>query len=207
MSPPRARRGRHTRDDLVGLALDLVAREGLRALTMTRLAEEAGLTTPALYRYFAGGREELLLEVVRRGASRLTTSVWAGAPRSPDPDVQLRWGAERKRALMDAFGPTMMRSVYAGMLEADDELTGELDLSWKESEAFIRRVIAEGARHDLVRTDLDLEAAVQLWLAVGIGIDIIYALGRSSIPIESVYEAFHDSMLGHLRAPESQPGD
>jgi hypothetical protein len=89
------------------------------------------------------------------------------------------------------------------MLEADDELTGELDLSWKEAEEFIRRVITEGARHGVVRADLDLEASVQLWLAVGIGIDIIYALDRSSTPIESVYGAFHHAMLGHLRRPEA----
>ena len=56
-TPPRSRRElrRETRRrEIVDVALDIVVRDGLTALTMPRLARELGVAVGGLYRYFEG---------------------------------------------------------------------------------------------------------------------------------------------------------
>jgi AcrR family transcriptional regulator len=64
--PARGRRGRKPRlsgGQLASLALEIIDRDGLEALTMQRLAERAGVGTMTLYGYFRN-KDELLQAVV-----------------------------------------------------------------------------------------------------------------------------------------------
>jgi AcrR family transcriptional regulator len=58
------------RDQLLGIAQDLIARDGLHAATMKRIAAQAGLSETQVYNYF-GSRERLLVELARREFSRI----------------------------------------------------------------------------------------------------------------------------------------
>ena len=58
------------RAELAGAVWRLASREGLEAITVRRVAEEAGWSTGALVHYFAG-KEELLLFAFRTGADRV----------------------------------------------------------------------------------------------------------------------------------------
>ncbi len=59
----RGRKPRLTREQIARLALELIDRDGLEALTMQRLAERAGVGTMTLYGYFRS-KDELLQAVV-----------------------------------------------------------------------------------------------------------------------------------------------
>lgn len=80
--PGRRRRGRPPtidREAVLDTAIRLLDAEGVRALTMRRLASELGVSAMAPYRY-VGSRDELLIVLVDRLAARLSYP-----PRPPDP--------------------------------------------------------------------------------------------------------------------------
>lgn len=87
MSAPRPRRGRPPKtslEDLVDKAIELMAAEPDKPLSLNALAREAGITPMAIYRY-AADRDELLQAVAERLLGDLNPKI----PRA-DWDVQLR---------------------------------------------------------------------------------------------------------------------
>jgi AcrR family transcriptional regulator len=59
------RRRKQTRDEILDAARDVVLREGLLGFSLTAVADELGLTKPALYYYFAS-KEALIFEAILR---------------------------------------------------------------------------------------------------------------------------------------------
>lgn len=66
------------REQLADVAAAMIEADGVDALSMTALAEAAGVTRALVYRYFPG-REEVITEVLRRQAEELLA---ATAPRA-----------------------------------------------------------------------------------------------------------------------------
>jgi AcrR family transcriptional regulator len=62
-----ARRSALTRDEIIDAALDLIARDGIGAVTMRRLADEIGVTPMALYHHIPSKKQLLDLTVDRVG--------------------------------------------------------------------------------------------------------------------------------------------
>ena len=77
------------RADLAEAVWRLVSREGLDALTMRRVAAEAGWSTGALVHYFAG-KEELLLFAFQTTADRVGGRIVKAAKKVEDPSELLR---------------------------------------------------------------------------------------------------------------------
>ena len=72
---------------LVGAAEALIERDGLAALSLRRLAEDAGTTTRAVYSLF-GGKEGLTVALTRR-AFKLLASLLEELPTTADPAADL----------------------------------------------------------------------------------------------------------------------
>lgn len=90
------------RERLIQEAADAVARGGLEALSVRRVAEAVGTSTMAVYTHF-GSKDELLGAVVQQGFDRLATAL-AAVPITDDPTVDLLalGDAYRRMALADA---------------------------------------------------------------------------------------------------------
>lgn len=71
------------RAELIAVAARLLAQEGPAALTLRRVASEAGTSTMAVYTHF-GGMEELKREVRRRGYAALAETLEAARPELED---------------------------------------------------------------------------------------------------------------------------
>jgi AcrR family transcriptional regulator len=89
---PRQRRRRETHAEIHAAAARLLAREGLAALTMQRVAGEIGYTPGALYRYY-GSKHALIEDLLRAAADALEADLvdahgravaWLGRERRPD---------------------------------------------------------------------------------------------------------------------------
>ncbi|MFF8831119.1 TetR/AcrR family transcriptional regulator [Streptomyces sp. NPDC015131] len=78
-----SRRGRLSRDLVLGTALALADREGLPALSMRRLAAELGVEAMALYRY-APGKDALLDGLVERVFTEVVDALEAAPPGAGD---------------------------------------------------------------------------------------------------------------------------
>lgn len=93
-SSPRARYREQTSAEIKAVALQQLARGGAPAVAMSRIAKEVGLSSPALYRYFAS-RDDLLHDLVRDAYDDIAAAVRHTADELPgdlsdSPTVALR---------------------------------------------------------------------------------------------------------------------
>lgn len=114
MSTVRTRGGRQpqplTLSDVVTAACRVVAARGLDQLTVKSVADELGVTSPAVYHY-AAGKDELVARVCERVASSVDLDV----------DDRLAWD-EQIIALVTGMRETFAR--YPGVGERSLSLTG-----------------------------------------------------------------------------------
>jgi AcrR family transcriptional regulator len=95
-----------TREAILDRAVDLASTEGLEGLTIGRLATEMEMSKSGLFGHF-GSKQELQLAAVDAAAARFAQEVVA-------PSLELQPGAERLRALCDAYIGYMEREVFPG---------------------------------------------------------------------------------------------
>jgi AcrR family transcriptional regulator len=67
----RERRYRETRREILRAARRVVARSGARDCSVRDIAEVVGFSAPALYRYFPGGKDEILVTLARENLAFL----------------------------------------------------------------------------------------------------------------------------------------
>jgi len=99
-------RGAVTRAAILERAVDLASAEGLDGLTIGRLATELEMSKSGLFAHF-GSKRELQLEAVAAAARRFATAVIEPASEAPE-------GAERLRAIADAYLAHLDRGAYSG---------------------------------------------------------------------------------------------
>jgi AcrR family transcriptional regulator len=101
-SAPRRLPPAERREQLVGAALTVAARDGHERLAYEAVAKEAGVTRNLVYHYFPGGRQELVEAAVRR-AGEVLSSGWVTDLDIPLPE---RLAANLNRMMDHAAEPT-----------------------------------------------------------------------------------------------------
>lgn len=91
--PKRGPRPAHTLGDIAAVCVDLVDREGMRALSMRRVAEALGTSAASLYRYVSG-KDDLLTLMADHVAGE-----YEFAPLTGDVRTDVLAAAEQSRAL------------------------------------------------------------------------------------------------------------
>jgi AcrR family transcriptional regulator len=100
-----------TASDWAEAALQLIAEQGLSALTVSALAARLGVTKGSFYWHFRG-RSELLAAALARWEQRATTDAMRGLDAVPD-------ARRRLELMLDAASqPPRSRSLYAALAEA-----------------------------------------------------------------------------------------
>lgn len=114
------------RDRLVTVTIALLADVGPSEIKVRRIAEEAGVSTIAVYHHF-GGVSELLQVVVGRGYRTLRAAFERAAGSGPDPGAQLfamalscRQVAQDNAHLYDMMFGLSTRGTYRYVAEAPD---------------------------------------------------------------------------------------
>lgn len=154
---PNTQRRDITRDRIVKAAAGLLRDQGPAAVTTRRVAQEAGLQPPALYRFFQG-KDDLLVAAVEQVFADHVASKQATAP-SDDPveDLRAGWNTQIGFGLAHPY-------VYGLLLDparARDtpaQVKGVLVLAER-----VRRIAAAG------RLRVSEERAVDLIRAAGVG--------------------------------------
>jgi AcrR family transcriptional regulator len=103
-----------TASDWAEAALQLIAEQGLRALTVSTLAARLGVTKGSFYWHFHG-RSELLAAALARWEQRATTETMRGLDAVQDD-------RRRLELILDAASqPPRSRSLYAALAEAAED--------------------------------------------------------------------------------------
>jgi AcrR family transcriptional regulator len=84
----REKRHQETRDEVLRAARRLVKERGAEDLTMREVARRTGLSAPALYRYFEGGKEEIILALAKEDLEHVAARLHE-VPSDLPPDERL----------------------------------------------------------------------------------------------------------------------
>jgi AcrR family transcriptional regulator len=87
---------------LVALAMPVVAEQGFGGFSLEQIAEQADITRNNLYRYFPRGRPDIVVAVVTE-AGRALTKDWVT---DPELSLEQRLQANMTRIAVHAFGPS-----------------------------------------------------------------------------------------------------
>jgi AcrR family transcriptional regulator len=140
------------------------------------LAKAAGVSEPALYRYFSG-KKDLYVCALKATQARLL-KIWeriGGDVTSPlDALVAIGMGyydhSQSRSPVMKLF--------YEALSETDDpEIRAVVRSSFISMVRFIAEMLEDGKAQGLVRRDVDSRVAAWQFVAIGLAFDLIHLLG------------------------------
>lgn len=157
-------------------AIRAMARSNYRTTSIAEIATEAGITEPAVYRYFPT-KKSLFIAILEDVGSRVQ-GIWCEIiDRSPGPVDALRDIA------LDYYERAMTRRgdlkvLFQALAEVDDDdirqaLRGEFQGYVQLLKGLIDRCVASG----VIRSDLDSETAAWSFLSVGFTLNLVGLLG------------------------------
>ncbi|MFE9560268.1 TetR/AcrR family transcriptional regulator [Streptomyces sp. NPDC006487] len=166
---------------LLDLAARLLAAEGPSALTMRRIANEAGCSTTVLYRHF-GAKDGIAEALYREGFARLRRSLEA-VPPSADPPTHLAdlGRAYRANALTER---NLYQVMFAGLIPGFTP-TPEARAVAAASLEVLREAVRACAAAGVLRPAVDVDEVT----------DIIWAAAHGSITLE---------LAGHFTAQTAE---
>ena len=185
------------REQLIAVATKLFARHGYDATTTASIAEAAGVTEPILYRHFKS-KQDLFVAIVR-ATSEQTLREWEERIASiTDPVKRIKAVAqavpEHIRRLSDAY------HVLHGALSTsqDKKVHAVLREHYAQIVDFFRKVVLEGQKAGVFRTDLDARSAAWQMILTGIGYAMITLnLGEVERPV--VDQVIESTVRGWIR--------
>lgn len=143
-----------TRLRILEAAYECVARNGLRGLTMDDAAHEARLSRATVYRYFPGGREQLVGEAITWEVGRFFDALVRAVADAPDFATRL------ERGLVTAHGMLERHVVLQHVLQSEaDQLLPSLATTMPMVHALMRDDIAARLRRERLRDGVDPEEA------------------------------------------------
>jgi AcrR family transcriptional regulator len=142
------------RREIGAAALRIAGRDGVTALTTSKLAREVGVSTGALFRHFES-LDDVLREAARRGLETLESTF---PDRSLPPLARIAALARNRVALLsrDPGLAWLVRSDQAVLLLPGDA-TESLQQLVSRSRRFLLEALREGARDGSIRDDIEPE--------------------------------------------------
>ena len=154
-----------TRRRILQAAYDCVARRGLRGLTMDDTAHEAALSRATVYRYFPGGREQLVDEVITWEVGRFFARIRRALDGAPDFATRL------ERGIATAYGALEDHDVLQHVLQTEaDRLLPSLATAMPIVHAVMRDELAEQLRGERLCDGVDADQAADYLARVSLSL-------------------------------------
>jgi AcrR family transcriptional regulator len=169
--PARERRRR-----IIEAARSVFATAGYANVGTADLAKAAGVSEPALYRYFSSKRD-LFVACLGSAGERLVELWQRTAAEVDDPLEILRSVAlgyyDHARSRSD-----FMRLQFRALAESDDpDVQEALRGNFRFLIRFLTDALEEGKRRGLVSEDVDSATVAWQFLSLGLSLDVMYLLG------------------------------
>jgi AcrR family transcriptional regulator len=188
------------RERVLAATYACVARFGMGKTTVEDVVKESGISRASIYRWFPGGKDQLLRETVGWEMNRFFARLAEAVYDAPDFATLLEQGlAFARRALQE-------HDVLQKVLETEPErllplITVEQDRVLRFITAFLLPYIERDQRAGRIRDDVDLEAAAAF---VGrMVLSLIGSPGRWDLEDPAqVHELVRDEFLGGVLAED-----
>lgn len=149
------------REQICRAVLRIIGEQGLTSFTTTALAEEVGVTSGALFRHFTS-RDDILRETVRHGVERIEATF--PDPALPPLERLLRLARNRIRLLGSDPGLAWLLRAEQARLTLPKEAVNRLVDVVERSKAFILTALTEGAAQGSIRTDIEPEILMVVFM-------------------------------------------
>lgn len=188
---------------IIEAAREVFATQSYAKVGTADLAKAAGVSEPALYRYFSS-KKELFLAALRTTAPKLL-EIWQRIAYDVDDPLETLWsiGVHYYDHLENHSGN--MKLQFQALSEAGDpEIRDALHESFGAFVHFVAETLDEGKRRSIVRRDIDSRLVAWQFLGIGLTLDLIHLLGFSSELDRSKVEQWSRLYQEMLRAPRKR---
>jgi AcrR family transcriptional regulator len=187
--------------------LDMAAEDGIDRVTTRALARRLGVTEPALYRHFPGGKAEMWRTLAATVGERMQAAWHRALEASEDAPL------ERLRALIHAqlhtvaITPALPGILFSRTLHRDNaDLRAGVSEVGARFHAHIEQVVLEGRRTGELRGDLDARDTAWLLISIVQGTAIRWSLSDHAFDLEIEGARVLDTALAGLVRREADPG-
>jgi TetR/AcrR family transcriptional repressor of bet genes len=150
----------------------LASREGLEAVTVRRVADEAGWSTGAVVHYFSD-KEELLLFAFRTVADRVGRRLAAAEERTDEPlELARTWLLQGLPLDAERQAEVRVWFAFLGLALARPAFARAQRLTYRAWRRRVADLLDEAQRRGQVRADVDCAAAAAALVAVVDGLAI-----------------------------------
>ena len=202
---PRARRlpAKDRKSQIIEIARDVFASQSYAKVGTAGLAKAAGVSEPALYRYFSG-KKELFLTTLRSTAPKLL-EIWQAIAYDVEDPLETLWsiGVHYYDHLQSHSGN--MKLQFQAVSEVDDPAIRQaLHENFAAFVRFVSETLDEGKRRGIVRRDVDSRLLAWQFLGIGLTLDLMHMLGFSAELDRSKVEQWGRLYQEMLRAPRTR---
>jgi len=191
------------RSQIIETAREVFASQSYAKVGTADLAKAAGVSEPALYRYFSG-KKELFLATLRSTAPRLL-EIWQAIAYDVEDPLETLWsiGVHYYDHLQSHSGN--MKLQFQAVSEVDDpEIRQALHENFAAFVRFVSETLDEGKRRGIVRRDVDTRLLAWQFLGIGLTLDLMHMLGFSAELDRSKVEQWGRLYQEMLRAPRAR---
>ena len=203
----RARRlpAQDRRRQIIESAREVFSAQSYAKVGTADLAKAAGVSEPALYRYFSG-KKELFLATLRATAPKLL-EIWQNIAYEVEDPLETIWSIGVHYYDYLQSQSSNMKLQFQALSESDDpEIREALRENFAGFVRFLAETIEEGQRRGIVHTDLDSQLVAWQILGIGLTLDMMHQLGFSSELDRSKVEQWGRLYQEMLRAQQGRPG-
>ena|SRR5207248_1948092 len=182
-----------TRERLLDAAARVFELKGYDGATVSLIAQEAGVTTGAIYAHY-GSKAELLAAAVHAHGERATASLFPPGRRADAPTVLATLG--RRLASRDPHESALLVEALLAA-RRDPELADVLASAIAGRESVMTALVAHAQDASELRADVSAAAAARFTLMLGLGSAIAASLGLPAVDraewsalIQRVVDAF-----------------
>ena len=176
MARARKLSAQHRRRQIMESARDVFAGQSFAKVGTADLAKAAGISEPALYRYFSG-KKELFLATLRSTGPKLL-EMWHEIASDIEDPLETLWaiGVHYYDHLQSHSGN--MKIQFQAVSEADDpEIREALRENFEAFVRFVAETLDDGKRRGIVRRDVDSQVLAWQFLGIGFTLDLMNLLG------------------------------
>lgn len=193
--------GARTRDRIRRAALRLIARTGFNAMTMRQLAEEAGIQSGTIYRYFPS-KQAILFEILDTHMDEVLAAWSATRPQGLDPLSELEafvrfhisYHVERRNEVFLS---------YMELRNLEPENYRVIQRKRREYERLVEEILERGVAEERFRL-ADLRLTTLAILAMLTGVTSWYR-PEGRLPQESI-ERIHAELVAQCVRPPGMEG-
>ncbi|CAN5740188.1 TetR/AcrR family transcriptional regulator [soil metagenome] len=190
----RQPRGDARRQQIIDAAIELFAAKGFRGTGLAALAEQVGVTAPALLYHF-GTKDRLLREVVEQRQVDERAALAA----VPEPEVGVgQLHAVVRRTVEQSVLSRLYVVLGAENLDPGDPLHEFFVGRYDQARRAVRHGLALDERHGTVRAGLDVEQLAIEVVATLIGLEVQWLTDPTAFDLIAVVDAYVDRLLQEL---------